>query len=405
MVSWKCISQSENYRRVLTLGNMESHIHEQDTSSAAGLKVVHGRLVVVRRSTCPSPPSPGLLKDRGSESPRHSTPADDAFRTEDRTLAEYIPYRSSKTTVATPLASATALLTRGLLTPLGSSSATTRWNPVTGFRELLSRRASGSSSLDGNDANDHDAIAELPGSTPASAPHQRMELETAASPPPRRSASSTTAGATRPSTRKPTVSNEEEDHEEREDYHDHHERLGPCQTDDTKDVTTKYPDAVECGLPSVLDLRRMEGLLRDGVLMLLWDNLQRLSQRRHLVQRGRDEALGELWQELRARAAARHVGVAEARILRREADAIFRMIKSGSKDGDGEWEDEEEQVEKAMADEREKALEDIIKIVETVAATACAAAEAVVAALGTGAAGAGDAPASSAVDDVARSDL
>lgn len=269
----------------------------------------------------------------------------------------------------------------------------TWWNPVTGFHELLSRRASSSSSLDIKDGSNHDEIAELPGSTPASAPHQRMELETAASPPPRRSAPSPTAVATRSSTSKLTVSNGEDDHEEKEDHHDHRERLGPDQTGDTKSTTTDDADPAGVGLSSVRHLRELEGTLRTGILRLLLDEHQNLDRYWDRMQRGRDEALGELWQALRTRAAARHVGVAEARILRREADAIYRMIERGQEPEEG-WDSK-----------RERALEDVLKMVQEIAVRVCTAAGAVEAAFGNRAVGECDARASPAVDDVAPSDL
>lgn len=351
--------------------------------------------MMVHRSTCPSPPSPALCTDGGDESPRLSTPGDDILQAGNRTSAGYSPFKPPETTFSTPLTSATASPAT-TLPPFRASSVTTRWNPVTGFHELLSRRESDhNSSPDDSGASDHDWVAELPGSTPASTPHQPMELE-AAAPPSRRPSpsSSPTADPTRASnSRGSTPSIKQGD-----------------DATDTSPTTHENPTPAGDGgdLPSARHLRRLGSLLEAGLLVLRGSEDERGAARRRrrrlLVQRGRDGALREVGAALGARAAARHVGVAEARILRREAEAVYGMVDKGGQEGEGE---EGEEMEDR---ERGRAMLYVMEVVQEIAARAEAAAAAVEEAALHGAEGAVDADDArasvySAAGDVALVDL
>lgn len=283
------------------------------------------------------PPLPPLSPDAGDQLPKHATPNEVSHVDE----PQYKPYRSGQFPLIMSVPNTTQPLPQGVPPSQQPTSwATPKWNPVTGFKEMQPAKS--------YEIPQHD--------TPRSS-----------TTPPRRGMTKDVDIETFPPRTYPYPNGElgycsvvSQGSSSQEESHSHEASYDPTGNTPHNSLVGE-----EISLPAStlgLQRRRSAGLAntRSGLMELSDTEKEikkligeagvmecRLSAALISIsnQRGRNECLEEVCKSLYGRASAKHIGVAERRILRREADTIYNLTRTK------EW---KEQVDVQVGNVREK---------------------------------------------------
>lgn len=299
--------------------------------------------------------------------PPHSDEGVDGLPGQNNTPGEaaypgYKPYNNT-TSSSNPSPASSACKPTG--SPPAGFPAT--WHPVTGWNKLQARMSHG--------GRHHADLAELPSSTPG-LPESDDEAKPQAPPPspssapspaPRRPAS--TSGSTSSSLYSANSGSEDQSNDDNNDNNNASQDDSAPTTGHTTLLsspagadfeaprgppipTTPSPPPPPPPHPRTTAAQLAMAKLQDDLCRVLADAV------RAAHQRGREQALDEVRRSLRGRAAARHVSTAEARILRREADAVGESMMMVTKTtkmmmGSAAVESWEEYVEAGIRDAQE----------------------------------------------------